>query len=75
MDMKKHKLFFSGLIFLGLTFLFPSCKEEVEEKKEAKVTFGANYHIVSFPTCVTVFLDGEKVGTLEKSSNSIIECG
>jgi hypothetical protein len=75
MDMKKNKLIFSGLIFLGLAFLFSSCKDKIEEKKEGVVTFGANYHIISSQTTVKIFLDGKNIGTLQNPVNSIIDCG
>jgi len=73
--MKRNKLIISGLIFLGLTLFFLSCKEEVEEKKEGVVTFGANYHIINTPTTITIFLDGENIGTLTNPITMINDCG
>jgi len=45
------------------------------KKEEGYVTFGANYHIINAPTTVTVFLDGENIGTLQNSVDAISECG
>jgi len=73
--MKINKLIISGLICFGLTFIFSSCKEKVEEKKEGVVTFGANYHIINTPTSVTIFLDGENIGTLTNPVAIINDCG
>jgi len=72
--MKNKKLIISGLICLGLTFIFSTCKDKVEEKKEGIVTFGANYHIINTPTTVTIFLDGENIGTLQKPIALINDC-
>jgi hypothetical protein len=73
--MKRNKLIISGLICLGLTLFFLSCKEKVEETKEGVVTFGANYHIINSPTTVTIFLDGESIGTLTNPVAMINDCG
>ena len=45
------------------------------ENKEGYVTFGANYHVINCMSKVTVFLDGENIGTLQKSVDAILECG
>jgi len=69
--MKRTIIITIGLV-LGLTFVFSSCKKE---KKEGIVTFGANYHIISTPTTVTVFIDGEKIGALQNPVATINSCG
>jgi hypothetical protein len=43
--------------------------------KEGYVTFGANYHLINCPSKVTIFLDGENIGTLQRPVNAIFECG
>jgi hypothetical protein len=73
--MKRNKLIISVLIFLGLTFIFSSCKEKIEEKKEGVVTFGANFHIINCQTTVNIFLDGESIGTLQNPVTMINDCG
>ena len=73
--MKGNKLIIGGLICLGLILIFLSCKDKVEEKKEGVITFGANYHIINSPTTVTIFLDGENIGTLTNPVAMINDCG
>ena len=69
--MKRNKSIIGLLICLGLAFVFSSC----EDKKEAYVTFGANYHVLNCPVTVTVFLNGENIGTLQNSVDAINDCG
>lgn len=45
------------------------------ENKEGYVTFGANYHVVNCLSTVTIFLDGENIGTLQNPVDTISECG
>jgi len=48
--------------------------EEGVEKKVGFVSFGANYHVINCQSTVTVFLDGEKIGALQKPVNAINDC-
>jgi len=45
------------------------------EQKEGYVTFGANYHVINCLSTVTVFLDGENIGVLQKPVDFINDCG
>ena len=46
-----------------------------KENEEGYVTFGANYHTVNCISTVTMFLDGENIGTLQNPADAISECG
>ena len=45
------------------------------DNKEGYVTFGANYHVINCLSTVTIFLDRENIGTLQRPVNAISECG
>jgi hypothetical protein len=57
-------------IFFILTI---SCDNE-DLNGEGTVTFGANFHIIDCITYVTVYVDGEELGTLQNSTTEITEC-
>ena len=56
-----------GILFIG-------CDSD-KEKKIGIVTFGANYHVINCVTKVTIFLDGENIGTLQNYVDAIHDCG
>ena len=72
--MKKMKSMISALTCVGLIFLFASCGEHQGDKK-GTVTFGANYHIINCISTVTIYVDGENIGTLQHSVDAITACG
>lgn len=57
------------LLLFSITFIV-ACKKE----KNGKVTFGANYNIISTPVKVIVYIDNEEKGTLSNPVNSITDC-
>lgn len=75
--MKISKFFIGVLITLlvGTTLIFSSCNKNNSEDENSSVTFGANYHIINCITTVSIYLDGEYIGTLENYTNEITACG
>ncbi|MDO9340503.1 MAG: hypothetical protein Q7T72_08260 [Bacteroidales bacterium] len=54
-------------------FLCLSCKKE--EIKKGTATFGANYGVINCVTNVTIYVDDEKIGKLESSTDDVTDCG
>ncbi len=61
-------------LVIGSIIVFNSC-DKTEDKATGFVTFGANYHIVNCLSNVTIYLDNNKIGTLTKPVDTIVDCG
>ena len=73
--MKSIKFIISLLVCFGLVLSISSCDEVQNNQKNGSVTFGANYHVINCITTVTIFLDGENIGTLQHFVDAIDNCG
>jgi len=71
--MEKIKMIGSLLICLGMILVFYACDDNKDEEK-GFVTFGANYHVINCISTVTIYLDNEQIGTLEHSTDTIVNC-
>lgn len=61
------------LIIFCFGFLSSSCLKLSRET--GYVTFGANYHVINCITTVTIYVDGENIGTLSDYTDEIKACG
>ena len=71
--MKNFKTIFPFFFCLAAIFIASSCEEFF--KKKGQVTFGSNFHVVNCISTVTIYLDGQNIGTLSNSVDSIYDCG